>query len=677
MKGRFGALGLLILLGTSPLAATGAAAPEATPASASATGQPSDREFLQTVLHGKAFEVRALLARGANVHATGPNGEPTIAYAILSKNPETLDVLLRADPTLAKGVLKDSKGVVRSPLLVAVGVKQPEMVDLLIRAGADVDWANPDGVTALALTVPAASPESAKLLLEAHADPNRRDIHGRTPLASAAGAGNLEIARLLLEHGAWTYPLDTTGHAAIGYARGAIKDPATSKAMVDLLLGHGAPADGKIRPIDATYLDAVHRGDLPAVEAALAHGADVNARRAFTLDNALSEPTSLAVKHPKVLAYLIEHGVDIHAANEYGFTALFIAAGRDGNRESLEYLVAHGLDVNSVSRNGATPLYDAVNQNLPSTVELLLRLGARADVKSPSGMTLLDMARLPNHSALIAPMLEKAGASPSPADAPAPCVITTSHVLPCALPELIRIGNDFLVIKALDGGADVNGRDAATGRSLLAIALALPAPKTNLGVAVPDDEATRGLVRRRLHLAHYLLDHGADVRVADNQGFTALHVVASEPRAVEVIDTLIRKGAPLDGPAGSARGTPLFLAIGANNTVAAEALLRAGADPNVTIEKGQSPLMSAAYLGQAAVSRLLVEKGAKLDAKSEAGVTPLKSALLSGSVEIAAYLLKSGANPDFDGGVAPSPRQMSRGMKPEMQALFAPAGGAP
>jgi ankyrin repeat protein len=644
-------------------------------APAPSTPNSADTAILEAAGHGNAAEPRQLLQHGGNPRATGPQGMPAVGYAIVSKNPETLNVLLQADPSLAKESLPDAHGKTHPALLYAASTKQPAMVAALLHSGADAQGADADGVTVLESAAMSADAQSVQELLEAGANANRRDIYGRSPLMLAAGAGNLDVARVLLEHNAVPYPLDTTGNSALTAAQSRLKDPAQAKAMVDLLTSHGAPADGRNRPIDETYLDAVKSGNQAAVEAALAKDADINARRKFTMDKGLGEPTALAVPYPKLLAYLLDHGADINAANEYGFNALHMAAGRPGNHESLELLVKRGADINRANRNGQTPIAMAVNDNQPSTVELLLRLGAKPTGTGPGGTSLLDLARLPNHSALLVPMLEKAGAGESPPGTAPGCVLDTQHVTPCALQAFVQIGNYAVVKKAIDAGVDLTGRDEH-GAPLLSIALLLPPRKTNMGVVVPDDAATTALIGRRKQIAQALLEHGADVSIVDAKGYSALHWAAADSRIAEFVDPLIKKGAPLNSVAGVNHVTALLGAIDAGNVPAAEQLLRAGADPNVPMARGITPLMAAAFGNLTSLGSLALQKGARIDAVSETGLTPLKAAVASNAHEFAALLLTAGAAADFDGGAPPSPRTLSKSKDAAMQALFAaaPAG---
>lgn len=82
---------------------------------------------------------------------------------------------------------------------------------------------------------------------------------------------------------------------------------------------------------------------------------------------------------------LVEKGADVNA-KVVGCTALMYAAfyGRD---EMVSYLLENGASVDAQNLNGITALHWAVEKNQYSTIELLLKAGANANLPDTSGCT--------------------------------------------------------------------------------------------------------------------------------------------------------------------------------------------------------------------------------------------------------------------------------------------------
>ena len=93
--------------------------------------------------------------------------------------------------------------------------------------------------------------------------------------------------------------------------------------------------------------------------------------------------------------------------------------------------------------------------------------------------------------------------------------------------------------------------------------------------------------------------------------------------------------------------TPLRSAIAGGDGDCIQALLEAGADPNLETSRG-TPLSCAAALGDVSSLELLVKKGALVDAISRtSGVTALMVASREDQREAVKQLLALGANPDL------------------------------
>ena len=93
---------------------------------------------------------------------------------------------------------------------------------------------------------------------------------------------------------------------------------------------------------------------------------------------------------------------------------------------------------------------------------------------------------------------------------------------------------------------------------------------------------------RRLHMAKFLKDKGADDKIQDNKGNTPLHNAVSENN-IEMVEFLTKQGTG-DSVADTNRNTPLMIATQMKNYEAVELLLERGADTSAANGNGDTPL---------------------------------------------------------------------------------------
>ncbi len=114
--------------------------------------------------------------------------------------------------------MKDSRG---NPLLtVAVRANYPEIVEILLEAGADVDHLSGDrGYSPLMDAAQKGDLAILEILLAHGADASIRSKDGQTALILAAGRGDVPQCRLLVAHGADPNVSDKLGMSASAYAK--------------------------------------------------------------------------------------------------------------------------------------------------------------------------------------------------------------------------------------------------------------------------------------------------------------------------------------------------------------------------------------------------------------------------------------------------------------------------
>jgi ankyrin repeat protein len=180
----------------------------------------------------------SLLNHGADVEGCETPGWRPLFRAIEAANGRTVGLLLahKANPNLA-----DNGGAV--PL--ERGLRNPQIVKLLLSAGADPNHKNKSGWPVMLQAISQSKPEVLKLLLDSKADANATSPNGWTALHLAAGQGNREMVELLLSHKADVNVRNDEGQTPLDLAKSVVKsNPSqSSRSIESLLQQHGALSD--------------------------------------------------------------------------------------------------------------------------------------------------------------------------------------------------------------------------------------------------------------------------------------------------------------------------------------------------------------------------------------------------------------------------------------------------
>ncbi|XP_025262762.1 uncharacterized protein LOC105255960 [Camponotus floridanus] len=174
----------------------------------------------ETVLHAaartNALRVLTLLAPNSNeLNRLDQDGYAAIHHAADRGDPTCLDVLLKAGCQVDLPTAKKN-----TALHLAAEAGYPDNLILLIEAKADLQLKNHRGYTALHLAARSHSLECVEILLKGHADPNAEDDEGRTPLHLALGKSLMteEITELLLKWRANVNKADKYGYTPLHIA---------------------------------------------------------------------------------------------------------------------------------------------------------------------------------------------------------------------------------------------------------------------------------------------------------------------------------------------------------------------------------------------------------------------------------------------------------------------------
>ncbi len=177
-----------------------------------------------------AFAAR-MIERGVDVKAFDRNGYTLLQAAVIENQPQLVRLLLAkgADPNAWSGRSKvqwryepnfktgDYYAPSKPPLIVAAEKGSADVIEQLVKAGADAAVRLPDGTTVLHAAVGSDRVAAVRAALQVLPDPNVQDREGQTPLHRLLqtrhypGAETVEIFRLLAARQARTDIRDAKG----------------------------------------------------------------------------------------------------------------------------------------------------------------------------------------------------------------------------------------------------------------------------------------------------------------------------------------------------------------------------------------------------------------------------------------------------------------------------------
>ena len=143
-----------------------------------------------------------------------------------------------------------------------------------------------------------------------------------------------------------------------------------------------------------------------------------------------------------------------------------------------------------------------------------------------------------------------------------------------------------------------------------------------------------------------LCKHDIKVNLSTIQEVTPLHVAADKGHAEVVKLLLAAPGIDIDRQKSDG-ATALYLAAGQNFPGIVEQLVRTGADANLALFEGTTPLYTAAFRGHIEVVRVLLQApGIRVNPAAGERFIPLGAAAHQGHENIARLLLMNGADPN-------------------------------
>ncbi len=352
---------------------------------------------------GSADVVRAFIGHGADVNAlTHESRSSALMWAVSEPHPEIVRLLLDAgaDPRIST-----AKGF--TPLMFAARNGDIDTGEVLLAAGVDVNEPSADGTHVLPFSIVSAQDEFAFFLLERGADPNAT-INGVPALHAAAGNISMWLDDWYRRHGRGGL------YAGLGAPR---LTPAQRSPLVRALLDRGAAPNGRITAsaMVMSYIGypkkgafepfACGTGDLRGATPLWVAAYDMNG--AGGQAHVFAVMPSFTSSNTEVLRLLIEAGADQHLTTVDGTTPFMAAAGLGpatytprqprgvraiSSEEAVRFLHEAGADINATNEANFTALHGAAFRGMNEVIEYLVSHGADIDARDFRGRTAYRMA---------------------------------------------------------------------------------------------------------------------------------------------------------------------------------------------------------------------------------------------------------------------------------------------
>lgn len=226
----------------------------------------------------------------------------------------------------------------------------------------------------------------------------KEGIEINSELMNAITAADAERVKFLIENGADVKKRDGLGHLPLHSAASA-----RASKIMEILIAAGADVNAEDGDGMTAILHAINMNHIPSIELLAKKGANIEkgtAKGYTALELAIGEGKYFAAKA------LIEAGANLDVANNpEGVTPLMVVATQLQPKQRMgqlskgptplviaEEMIKRKADVNATTKEGITALMIAAGHNNAPMIGLLLRAGAKPELKSSTGKTALEIA---------------------------------------------------------------------------------------------------------------------------------------------------------------------------------------------------------------------------------------------------------------------------------------------
>ncbi len=563
-----------------------------------------------------------------------------------------------------------------TPLMMAASKGFTEIAEALIQAGANINYKNDEGWTALhKAAFDQTTTGVVDLFLQSGVDFEARNKAGKTPLNLAEEKGHRDIARQIKTHQErakadaqeWEHFLDTPDGKPYKRKRLSEAMETYSKFMwlAPLLMGGAAFFLGFFFNI------AANAGILGAVFGLLMMGvyyAVAWILRAYLADYApipyldinllrekrkAGEKITLKKRDKKTVveekseerSYVPGPAISAQSPPVDQEDDIAQARGRVSRQKNYSKFYGYAIlalvlcflmgsliiyrgpltrwyYVKKVEMSGVPfsdkAFLDEVSKNSVKTVGLFIKAGIPADAVNEKGQTALMIAADKGNETILTMLIKQAPGAIKHVDKGGNTALMTA----------VRQGREAIVHVLVEHGAEVNYTASTIEGAASALQAALDVPDFN---------------KEQMNIMRYLLEHGADVKGRNASGQFPL-LFAADHGQTDAAGVLIEHGADVND--ADAKGTfPLLSAACRGHSGFVALLMDKGANVKMATTDGQSSLQCAAREGRGDTVKVLLERGAAVNAKAKNGFTALAEAAKTGNVDLVRLLLEHGADP--------------------------------
>lgn len=380
--------------------------------------------LIRASARGYVSVVRELLLAGVVVDQRDSHGTTALGAAAHRGHAEIVAMLADAGADVnTVGWLQNAGAQGRqdvTALMASVESKRIEVVEALLRRGANVAYINSERLSALVKAVATGFDAAIPLLVRHGADPSAAHGGGVTALGVAIQHGQLGSLYALLKAGA--DPDGRTGYLTVVEAERKLwAVPLIIAAMVkntravEALLDAGANPDQFYRlsglpawafQAHSPLTGAISVRDAEIVALLLKGGANPEGADQADKIGALPVHAAAAWGDLRIIDSLINAGANPFARDRRGEGVLHYAAA-NSNLEALRHFVKMGIPVNARSRDrGRTALMAAAAGGQVATLRQLVELGADARLLSEERETASAVAAAGGHKDAVTYLLQ-------------------------------------------------------------------------------------------------------------------------------------------------------------------------------------------------------------------------------------------------------------------------------